>query len=160
MISVQRLGTLELEREFNKPQRDCNQSLRHVYRERLRPACYPSKSNGMIVLFDSQDCQPGISSQREPGHFHLAKGSCNFQWEILNVHGKLSKGHQARGNRGLDLYVMMGLTLNLGQDIHGSHGLCCSWFWPWCHIRSFPQTLRFSNGSALCRMKMALPSQR
>ena len=34
------------------------------------------------------------------------------------------------------------------------------WSWPWCPFKSFPFTFRFFNGSALYKMKMALPSQR
>ena len=64
MISVQRLGTLELEREFNKPQRDCNQSLRHVYRERLRPACYPSKSKTASLEFHLRESKAIFIWQR------------------------------------------------------------------------------------------------
>ena len=38
--------------------------------------------------------------------------------------------------------------------------LCFHWSWPLCPFKSFPLTLRFSNGSVLWKMKMALPSQR
>ena len=34
-----------------------------------------------------------------------------------------------------------------------------AWSRPWCPFKSFPQTLRFSNGSAISKMKMAFPSE-
>ena len=47
--------------------------------------------------------------------------------------------------------------MHVGQR---SHGLCYPWSGHWCPFRIVPYTFNFSNWSALCKMKKALPSQR
>ena len=60
--------------------------------------------------------------------------------------------------------IVDGVTLIWLELLAWNHAQAtrCPWSWPWtwCPFKSFPSTLRFSNGSALCKMKMAFPSQR
>ena len=49
---------------------------------------------------------------------------------------------------------LFSMELHAGE---GGLGLRCRWSWLWCPFNCFP--LRFSNGSDLCKMKIALPPQ-
>ena len=46
-----------------------------------------------------------------------------------------------------------------GLELHADHtvSLRCPWSLPLCPFKSFLLTLRLCNGSALCKMKMAMP---
>ena len=54
----------------------------------------------------------------------------------------------------MDFGLYTGLELHSGhrgQDLH------CPWYWPWCPFKCFQLTFRYSNGSALSKMKMCCP---
>ena len=57
------------------------------------------------------------------------------------------------------VYIKGQAGLVIHKDRRGQ-SLYCPWSWPWCLYKSFPLTLRFSNGRALWKLKIALPSQR